>query len=171
MSPRGRRTRTACERGSALTLALIVVTMVAALGAAFLRVSTAVTQRQSGEVETLQAFYLAEAGLAESFQALRIGRSGQVGSETAPALYGDGLLWVDASDTIDDQVRLESTALCGMGRATLSLVVEPVEVPLGFFSDEDLLVDSVLLVDGFNSDAPTRPRWRRSSGCRPTPKR
>ena len=34
-----------------------------------------------------------------------------IGSEEAPAVYGDGLLWVDASDTADRQVRLESTAL------------------------------------------------------------
>lgn len=143
------------RRGSALVLALGVVIILSSLGAAFLVVTRTASKRQGSETQHLQAFYLAEAGLAESFQALRIGRSGQVGSEASPAEYGDGLLWVDATATADDQVRLTSTALYGSGRASLALVVEPVDTPLGFFSDEELVVDSVLLVDGFDSGEAT----------------
>ena len=143
------------RRGSALIIALIIIVVVAGLGGGYLQVTTAVTRRQSSEVENLQAFYLAEAGLAEAFQAVRMGRTGQVGSNTAPARHGNGLLWVDALSISDEQVRLESTALVGTGRAALALVVEPVETPLGFFSDEDLVVDSVLLVDGFDSKEQT----------------
>jgi len=149
------RPTNAARCGSALVLALISVTVVAGLGAAFLLTSSSLTRRQTGDLETQKAFYLAEAGLAEAFQAVRMGRTGQVGSVVSPAVHGDGLLWVDAVETLDEQIRLESTALCGTGRATLALVVEPVDVPLGFFSDEDLLVDDVLLVDGFNSEEAT----------------
>ena len=145
----------AARRGSALVLALIVVMIVASLGAAYLQVATSITSRQSNEVENVKAFYLAEAGLAESFQAVRMGRTGQVGSQFTPATHGEGLLWVDALAMGEEQVRLESTALVGAGRATLALVVEPIEIPLGFFSEEDLLVDSVLLVDGFDSQEGT----------------
>lgn len=151
---RGQGARSSRE-GSALVLALAVVVVLSGLGAAFLVVTRSASQRQGAETQDLQAFYLAEAGLAESFQALRIGRSGQVGSETEPAEFGDGLLWVDATETADDQVRLTSTALHGTGRASLALIVEPVEIPLGFFSDEDLVVDEVLLLDGFNSEEAT----------------
>ena len=143
------------RKGSALVMALCVVIVLSGLGAAFLLVTRSASQRQGAETQDLQAFYLAEAGLAESFQALRIGRSGQVGSEVQPAEHGNGLLWVDAEDTADGQVRLTSTALLGSGRASLALVVEPVVIQLGFFSDEELVVDSVLLVDGFNSDEST----------------
>lgn len=143
------------RRGNALALALIVVMLVASMGVVFLRISVAVTSRQTAEVETMKAFYLAEAGLAEAFQAVRVGRTGQLGSEAEPAVHGDGILWVDATETVDTQVRLESTALVGAGRASLALVVEPVEVPLGFFSDEDLVIDAVLLTDGFDSGAAT----------------
>ena len=155
--PHSRRLRSAGpgRRGSAIVLALIVVVIVASLGAAYLQVATAISSRQTSEVENVKAFYLAEAGLAEAFQAVRIGRTGQVGSRFTPAVHGAGLLWVDALATGDEQVRLESTALVGSGRATLALVVEPVEIPLGFFSDEDLLVDSVVLVDGFDSEEGT----------------
>ena len=61
-------------------------------------------------------------------------------------------MWVDATPAPDGQLRLESTAVCGRGTATLGLVIEPVEQQLGFFADEELIIDSVVLIDGFNSD-------------------
>ena len=141
--------------GSAMVLAIIVVGTVSALSAGSLLLSASVTNRQDADIENLSAFYLAEAGLSEAYHGLRIGLTGQVGSQAAPAAFGEGLLWVDATPLEDDRVQLESTALSGGGRATLSLLVERVETPLGFFSDEDLIVDDVLLVDGFDSeDAP-----------------
>ena len=121
------------QRGSALVIALIAVAAVATMGAAFVQVTGSLSRRQSREVDQTKAFYLAEAGLAEALQALRIGRTGQIGTEDEPAAYGQGLLWVDATETTDDQVRLEANAQCGAGRASLALVVEPVEQPLGFF--------------------------------------
>ena len=132
-------------------LALLLVSVIASMGMVFLRVSTVLTRRQTNDSDSLKAFYLAEAGLAEAFQAVRIGRSGQVGRVELPATYGDGLVWVDATRTVDDQVRLVGNALCGAGRASVSLVVEPVEVSLGFFSHQDLVIDSVILVDGYDS--------------------
>ncbi|MCP3914748.1 MAG: hypothetical protein GY711_04210 [bacterium] len=136
-------------------MALIAVTVVSMLAAAFLQVSTATTRLQVQETENARAFYLAEAGLSEAYQGLRVGRKGQIGSATAPARYGNGLLWVDATEQLDGRVRLESTGMCGTGRATLALVVEPMEIPLGFFSDEDLTIESVLLVDGYDSSERT----------------
>lgn len=138
-----------------MVLALIVVGAVAALSSGYLMLSAAVTNRQDSEVENLRAFYLAEAGLNEAYFGLRIGKTGQVASQNAPAAFGEGMLWVNASELEDDRIQLDSTALCGSGRATLSLIVEKVETPLGFFTDEDLIIDEVLLVDGFDSqDAP-----------------
>ncbi|MCP3919250.1 MAG: hypothetical protein GY711_27235 [bacterium] len=140
------------RRGSALATALLAVMVVSMLAASMLQVSGIVTRSLHRGTENTRAFYLAEAGLGEAYQALRVGRRGQIGSAGEPARYGQGLLWVDAAELADGRVRLESTALCGGGRAALSLTVEPVEVPLGFFSDEDIVIDDVLLVDGFNSE-------------------
>lgn len=138
--------------GNALVLALLVVTTVAALGAGFMHITSSLATRQSVGIDSQRAFYIAEAGLAEGFQAVRIGRSGEIGSIVAPARFGDGLVWVTATDTVGEQVRLESTALCGTGRASLALILEPVDQPLGFFADEDLTITSVLLVDGYDSN-------------------
>lgn len=139
------------RRGSALVLALILVAVIASMGMVFLGSSTALSRRQADDLDQLRSFYLAEAGLAEAFQAVRIGRGGQVASAAAPARYGDGVLWVDSALTADDQIRLTSNGCAGRGRASLSLVLEPIDVPLGFFSAEDLVVESVVLVDGFDS--------------------
>ena len=138
-----------------MVLAVIVVGTVSALSAGYLLLSASVTSRQTAEVDNMRAFYVAEAGLSEAYHGLRIGKTGRIASRAQPAGFGDGLLWVDARPLEDDRVQLDSTALCGGGRATLSLIVERVETPLGFFADEDLVIDEVLLVDGFDSeDAP-----------------
>ena len=120
MKPRNHECAAPARRGNALVLALIIVMLVSSMGAVFLRISVAVTNRQTAEVETLKAFYLAEAGLAEAFQAVRVGRTGQLGSETAPAVHGDGLLWVDATQTVDEQMNSTSpfstAAMAGSAR-------------------------------------------------------
>ncbi len=127
------------------------MTVVASLGAAYLQLVTSTAKRQAGDVATLKAFYVAEAGLAESFHNVQLGRSGQVASIVSPAQFGGGLVWVNASQTKDNQIRLVSTAMWGQGRATLSYVVMPKELTLGIFSDEDLVIDQVLMIDGYDS--------------------
>ncbi len=143
------------SRGAALALALICVTVVGMLGAGYLQITSALVRRQSVAVDQQLAFYLAEAGLAESFQAVRMGRSGQIGSVAAPAVYGQGLVWVDVLELVDGSLRLDSTGLKGAGRSSLSLVVQPVELKLGFFADSDLVVDTAIMADGWDSDEST----------------
>ncbi|MEM1447562.1 MAG: pilus assembly PilX N-terminal domain-containing protein [Planctomycetota bacterium] len=140
------------KRGAALVASLVVVTIVAMLGAGYLQISSSLMRRQTHAVDDQHAFYLAEAGLAEAFQAVRMGRSGQVGSETDPARHGNGIVWVDVLELEDGSVRLDATGMQGGGRASLSLVVEPIDNDLGFFADEDLVIDQVILVDGWDSE-------------------
>ncbi|MBL4771843.1 MAG: hypothetical protein JKY61_12060, partial [Planctomycetes bacterium] len=137
--------------GGALIVALVTISAVVSLGGAYLQMVTSASKRQSAEVGTLKAFYLAEAGLAEAFQAVRMGRSGQIGSIQNPAQYAKGLVWVDASQTKDDQIRLVATGMWGGGRATIAYVLEPKELTLGIFSEENLDIDQVLMIDGYDS--------------------
>ncbi len=132
-------------------MSLITMAVVASLGAAYLQLVTSTAKRQSGELATLKAFYLAEAGLAESLYGVQLGRSGQVASIVSPAQFGGGLVWVNASQTKDNQIRLVSTAMWGPGRASLSYVMQPRELTLGIFADEDLEIDQVLMIDGYDS--------------------
>ncbi|MFT5050184.1 MAG: hypothetical protein ACI8QZ_001580 [Chlamydiales bacterium] len=142
----------ASRRGSALVLALMVVAFVSSLGAGYLMLSRALASKHKVTQEVTKAFYLAEAGLAEAFHAVRMGRTGQLGSLEQPAVYGPGLVWVDATESADGHVELHSTAIVGTTRSSLAFVVEPVDLSLGFFSDEDLVIESVLLADGFDSE-------------------
>jgi hypothetical protein len=142
--------------GSALVLALIVVAGVAALAIGLLRLTAATSARQASAVDNRQAFYLAEAGLSESYVSLGSGGTGAIASAEEPALYGGGLLWVEigAPEPDDDEnvLRLRSMAAYGRGRASLELIVEPLERPFGIFSDEGLDLSDPFLVDGFDSE-------------------
>jgi hypothetical protein len=149
---RAQRPEGDARRGGALALALIVAVTVAAASAGILLVSSHFARRQSNAVHDQRAFYLAEAGLSEAYNALTIGKTGQIGSLEQPAASGEGFVWVDATEVGDGTVRLESTGVVGLGRASLALVVERVEQPLGIFADKDLIIDAPILVDGYDSE-------------------
>jgi hypothetical protein len=142
------------RRGGALVFALVVVTCVTAIALGLLRVTHVATSRQRHAVDDKRAFYLAEAGLSQAYFGLGAGQSGQIGSMAAPALVGDGLAWVEATERDDGTLALRSTGLCGAGRSTLELVVKRhVEVP-GVFADEGISVDVPILVDGYEPETP-----------------
>jgi hypothetical protein len=92
------RTARRTRRGGVMVFSLIAVIAIGAMSVAALQVSIATTKRQGASVDQRQAFYLAEAGLAEAFAGLGIGKTGQVGTQADPAGYGGGLFWVDAVD-------------------------------------------------------------------------
>ena len=139
------------ESGVALVLSLVLVTVVAILSAGVVQLSSTTSRMEERSLDQLRAFYLAEAGLAESFAAVRIGRSGAIGEEDDMATYGEGQIWVSAVETSDGRIWLQSTGMAGAGKATLGLVVNPTDPPLGFFSNDDLIIEEGVLVDGFDS--------------------
>ncbi len=140
--------------GGALVLALVSVVTVAGLTAAFLQLSTAVSRRQAHMRDKMQAFYMAEAGLAEAWAAVQIKKSGNVGTEEDPALYGDGLFWVEATDMGGRLIQLESTGMVGSATAVLSLVVEEgleTVADLGVYSPTSLDLPPGTFLDGYDS--------------------
>ena len=142
------------RRGGVLAIVMIAVLTVAAVSAGMLQLGGAVTRRQASSVNIKLAFYMAEAGLAESYSGLVIGKTGNVGTEQDPARFGNGLFWVEATDNPDGTVTLESTGMVGNGRAELSLVIEPTGksvATLGIFSDQALEVEKGASLDGWNS--------------------
>ena len=142
------------RRGGALAITLLSVVGVAAVSAGFLQLSSAITNRQVTSVDNKRAFYLAEAGLAEAYHGLVVGKSGQVGFDEWPATYGDGVFWVNVEDVSPTAIRLVSSAMCDSGRATLSMVVESQEISvasLGIFSDQDVAVETSSLIDSYDS--------------------
>jgi Tfp pilus assembly protein PilX len=117
-------TRGLRRAGAALISVLVVLSGLLALLAAFQQL----TERRTGETrantDERRAFYLAETALNEGMTALRAGSSGTVGTAAAPAYFGGGVFWVQATDLGSARTRLEATALSGSGRAALEAVVE-----------------------------------------------
>jgi hypothetical protein len=137
--------------GGALLLAVMLVALTAVATGAILTLSTATSGRQSAAVDNKRSFYLAEAGLSEAYSGLGAGFTGHLGTSEQPAAIGEGLVWVEASLLDEQHLRLRSSALCGKGRAALEIIVERVELPVGFFSDDPLELDAPFLLDGWDS--------------------
>lgn len=144
------------RRGGVLALAVLAVLAVATLSASMLQLSGATTRRQVSNTNLKLAFYAAEAGLAEAYQGVSIGKTGNVGTGLAPARFGNGLFWVEATHHADGTITLRSTGMVGNGSAELSLVVEPrlaSVAALGLFADEGLQLGPGASVDGYDSGA------------------
>ena len=149
-----RRRRPDAGRGSALVPALFVVVMVAVLSMATVQLSLNKNKEAHAATAAKQAFYIAEAGIAEAFAGLAVGRSGNVASGQLPARFGDGCFWVEATDLGDDRLQLDSTGLCKTGRSAISIVVEHVSesiAALGVFADEEISIGSGCVVDSYDS--------------------
>lgn len=147
MDPRSRR-------GGALVVALITVTVVAALGAGLVHVASSQLKRHTMSVETRRALYVAEAGLAEAWLAVTQGKSGNVGTSTQPAAFEDGCYWVEAEWLEQELISLRSTGLVGGGRFAVESVVRRPSNPfaeLGVFGDASVLLRRQSVLDAWDS--------------------
>ncbi|MBI1382679.1 MAG: hypothetical protein GC161_16510 [Planctomycetaceae bacterium] len=142
------------RRGSALALSLTVVTVVALLSAMMLQLSSAHWKREAAAVDQKRAFYIAEAGLAESIWGLVRGQSGIVGTQELPVRFGDGVYWTNALGDDAGVVHVSSTAMCGQARAKLDIAIELYyqnALNLGAFSAGNMTVGAGAYVDAYNS--------------------
>ena len=142
--------------GGVMALVVVAVLAVATLSASMLQLSGATTKRQVSNTNIKLAFYMAESGLAESYQGLTIGKTGNVGTQATPARFGNGLFWVTATDNPDGTVTLDSVGMVGNGRAELSLVVErrlASVAALGLFTEDGLTLQPGMNADGYDSGA------------------
>ena len=133
---------------------MVVVMFISVMGAALVQVQAARTRQQLAEVDKVRAFYIAEAGLSEAFLAVSEGMTGNVGCETEPARFGDGIYWVQAAENEDGQVVLVSNALCGMGRFSIAIVLQREINPvgaLGMFGGEGVRIGTGAILDGYDS--------------------
>jgi hypothetical protein len=148
--------RNSWERGSALVSVVVLLLGILVMGYAFFRATVSNQRSVRESVDEQRSFFLAEAGLHESFEAIRTGRSGNVGSAEAPARLGGGVLWVTATPIGDDRTSLLSTAMAGSGRNALEAVVHlrPDNPPLfvaTLNSKEVLTLNEGVMIDSFDS--------------------
>ncbi len=151
-----RRRSSASKRGNLLLVSIMFVMIVASMGMVMLQMHTSQARRQIQATDNKRALYIAEAGLAEAFMCVAQGKSGNVGSETLPARFADGIYWVEATHGANDEIGLVSTGLCGSGRFALSLVLTKQSETissLGFYAEQDVVVGAGSIVDGYDSRA------------------
>lgn len=145
------------EAGSVLVPVLVVLTTLFVMGYAFFLTAWSQQKSAHGDLDDQRAFFLAEAGLHEAFEAVRDGRSGVVGSMDAPALLGGGVMWTEVTDIDAERKQIVATAMAGSGRKALAAVVrvEP-EVPPLFVatlnSKETLTLNAGVTIDSFDSE-------------------
>ena len=135
--------RTSTRRGSALLPALIAVVTVASLSAIALKSSLGTLNEERLAAARKQAFYVAEAGLAESFASLATGGGGNIGTHEKPAKLGAGYVYVEALEDEWGHFKLTSFGLVENARVRLGAVVEPEEIhlgELGFFAANNLVI-------------------------------
>lgn len=144
--------------GSALAPSLMVMSMIAALGAGLIQVQAAVARRQLSAVDTKRALYIAEAGLAEAFSAVCMGKTGAVGTPENPAEFGGGVYWITADEDAFGRITLDGVGLYGVGRFAVSAVVRRGVNPLGLqgmHGEQGVTVRAGAVVDGYDSSAGT----------------
>lgn len=146
------------RRGSAIVVSLLMAVGMVVLTVSVFRMASGSSRRLSGGVDDRRAAFLAEAGLEQSFEAIRRGGTGAIGSIGTPAALGEGVLWVDATDLGGGRTELVATALCGSGRRALKAVVrhDGGQGPLfraALRSEEALTLEQDVLVDSFDSAA------------------
>ncbi len=154
------------ERGSAMFSALILVGTLLVLTLAFLRIGQQVTSEQTSAMENARAAYLAESGISEALEALRSGKSGNIGTGDDPAYLGGGVVWVEATDLGGGRTQLDSAAMKDAGRAALRVVVEDAAGAGGggpggsgsddafftmLFSNKHLQLDQDVMIDSWDS--------------------
>lgn len=149
--------------------ALMVVFAVASFGLIHVQLDLARAKEQRATVDAQRAFYMAEAGLAEAFQGVASGKSGNVGTPEEPARFANGIFFTTADESDDGRITLTSTGLCGAGRATVAIVIERVSestAALGFFGDDLVTVEAGATVDSYDSrSGPYTPLSASSAGA------
>jgi hypothetical protein len=146
------------RRGGVLVATLVAVLAVGGLSVCLLELDTTRLKRQVASIDNKRAFNLAEAGLAEGRFAVETGHSGTVGSESAPARFGDGLFWVTATELAPNVIGLESTGMAGTGRATLSLVLRRTSrdvAALGVLGSNQVILGEHARIDAYDSGGAT----------------
>ena len=148
-SKNGAKTR----RGAALLIAMVALTTIAVIGAAFLRLGINTKSEANSALDQDRAFYLCEAAIAESSLALAKGKSGAIAAQATPAQFGSGLFWVNTADLGNGDYQLDATAMCDSGRSSIRAVVHqvtPTQFQAALISDQTMNISSNALVDSYD---------------------
>ena len=152
-------------------MAIMLFTSMIVMSYAFFQIVISADKQLDAGMDDQRAFYLAEAALFESMQAIRGGGTGAIASEAAPVYFGGGVYWVERRpiprfqadgitptppDTLTNPMRLEITAMAGKGRQSLEVIVRDKSADESLFvatlnSKDTLTMNADVVVDSFQS--------------------
>lgn len=159
MQLRTPESRSSRRAGSVLLVAVMITMLVATMTLAFLQIGVRFSRELSTRIDDERSMMLAEAALEESLVAMRSGASGTVATAAAPARQGDGVCWATATQVGVSLRQVQAAGMVGAGRAAVQRLVfiyPPGSLEnFAIFANNDLTLESNVLVDSFDSDAGT----------------
>ena len=146
------------RRGSALVMAMVMVTTLGMLSLSILS-TVGSSYKLNRQVRTeAGARYVAEAGIAEAIYALSQGGNGSLGNAKQRLDYGGGTYWVETEDLGSNRISLVSTGLEDTAASRVQVVLDLSAGSIfswGAFGDEGLSMSSNSMVDSYDSSAGT----------------
>ncbi len=143
------------RRGTSLVVTAVLVSSLAAVSLSLASLSRSSAAENRAAREESNAYYIAQAGLAQAVQDLRAGGTGAVGSQQDQQDFGGSRFWVEATDIGGDMRSLVATGLDDSAGARVELVLQIMNLPFfrfGAFGELGLTLDSNATVDSYNSN-------------------
>jgi hypothetical protein len=140
----------AAQRGSTLSMALLLVMSAALVSVVTLQRGLQQWKSQATSSAEKLAFYMAEAGIADAIDDVRSGGSGNIGTQELPAVYGSGAFWVETVKDSHGVVHITSTGLYDGTSHRLSQALHKPELPIGdygFFGSAGVNVGENVTID------------------------
>ena len=146
------------RRGTSMVVTTVLVFSLAGISVSL----TAMSRSAAGENRTARdetnAYYVAQAGLAEAVQDMRTGGTGAVGAQGNRREFGGAAFWVDSVDLGNGVRSLVATGIDQNVGARIELVMQQTGLPFfrfGAFGELGLTLDSNATIDSYDSSLGT----------------
>ncbi len=142
------------RRGTSLVVTTVLVFSLAGISLSLASLSRSSAEENRTAKDETNAYYIAQAGLAQAVQDLRAGGTGAVGSLQQQQDFGGARFWVDSVDLGNGLRSLVATGLDNRAGARIELVLQEAALPFfryGAFGELGLTLDSNATIDSYNS--------------------
>lgn len=151
----GPRQARAQRRGTSLVVSTILVFSLAGISLSLTSLSRSSAGESRVARDETNAYYVAQAGLAQAVQDMRAGGNGEIGSLNQRQEFGGATFWVESVDLGDGLRSLVATGVDNRAGARVELVMREAALAFfryGAFGELGVTLDSNATVDSYNSD-------------------
>lgn len=151
LTRQGARSR---RRGTSLVVTTVLVFSLAGISLSLAAMSRSSSDENRTARDETNAYYVAQAGLAQAVQDMRAGGTGAVGSQQQQQDFGGARFWVDSIDLGGGLRSLVATGFDERAGARIELVMQQSNLPFfryGAFGELGLTLDSNATIDSYNS--------------------